>query len=336
MEDDENDAILLTRKLGGESASVSLLVAEGGDQAITYLTEAAGGVNLTAHPKPDLLLLDIRMPTPDGFDVLKFVRAHPVHHDLPAVVLSSSDLAADRCRAEELGADGYLVKDLHFIQVRQMLDALARAWMDPQLSPPAPATNANFERAFKAYQVNLVRHKTVMAESMNYIAQARTLQIRRRMLTGQILRALESRRVIASGGAFPGRDALATPPPAAPRALIVESNPVLLKALQRALAKCGLQVVTAANRAEGLRLLEQATTPFGIVVSALRFDHDTGNLDYLHELCALAGQARLLVTSGHILDDAEARWLDQHNVCFLPKPYDLPELLAALELPQPQ
>jgi CheY-like chemotaxis protein len=71
-----------------------------GEQAIQHLERA----------RPDLLLLDLKMPKLTGFDVLKWIQARPELSGLQVVVFSSSDLPEDKKRAKELGAKGYLVK----------------------------------------------------------------------------------------------------------------------------------------------------------------------------------------------------------------------------------
>jgi CheY-like chemotaxis protein len=56
------------------------------------------------EPCPALLLLDLNMPKANGFEVLEWIQSKDHLRDLPVVVLSSSDLDADKKRAQELGA----------------------------------------------------------------------------------------------------------------------------------------------------------------------------------------------------------------------------------------
>lgn len=59
---------------------------------------------------PKLLLLDLKMPKLDGFDVLTWIKSQPGLETLPVVVLSSSVVEEDQKRARELGARDYIVK----------------------------------------------------------------------------------------------------------------------------------------------------------------------------------------------------------------------------------
>lgn len=58
----------------------------------------------------DLVLLDIEMPYPNGFETLKLIRANPATHFLKVVFLTASSGAADVQKAAELDAVGYVKK----------------------------------------------------------------------------------------------------------------------------------------------------------------------------------------------------------------------------------
>lgn len=60
--------------------------------------------------KPDLVLLDVMMPKVSGFDVLDILRNTSETANLKVIMLTALSQEADRKRAEELGADDYLVK----------------------------------------------------------------------------------------------------------------------------------------------------------------------------------------------------------------------------------
>lgn len=60
--------------------------------------------------RPDIILLDIMMPKVDGFDVLDIIRNTPELANVKIVLLTALSQEADRKKAEQMGADDYLVK----------------------------------------------------------------------------------------------------------------------------------------------------------------------------------------------------------------------------------
>ena len=82
----------------------------------TYdVAEALGGqecLDLVEHSagKIDVVLLDIVMPGMDGFEVLRRRQKSEVFKKIPVIVLTMSDREEDRELAEQLGADGFLLK----------------------------------------------------------------------------------------------------------------------------------------------------------------------------------------------------------------------------------
>jgi len=75
------------------------------------------------------LLLDLKMPRKNGFEVIAWVRAQPGLKRLPIVVLSSSKEDPDINQAYELGANTYLVKPVKFDGLVEMMRALNRYWL---------------------------------------------------------------------------------------------------------------------------------------------------------------------------------------------------------------
>jgi|AraplaDrversion2_2_1032049.scaffolds.fasta_scaffold00286_26 CheY-like chemotaxis protein len=71
----------------------------------------------------DLVLLDLKLPKVDGFDVLARAGADERLARIPVIVLSTSALDSDVTRAAQLGAAGYIVKSIEFAEFRRALKA---------------------------------------------------------------------------------------------------------------------------------------------------------------------------------------------------------------------
>ena len=129
IDDDPNDTALLqaaTRKAG---VPFLLRNVEDGEQAIAYLNGAGLYRDRTLFPLPSLILLDLKMPRATGFEILKWIRAHPELGNLPVVVLSGSELQDDIRLAYSTGASSYLVKPLGFDALVSLVKNLDVAWL---------------------------------------------------------------------------------------------------------------------------------------------------------------------------------------------------------------
>ena len=119
VDDDPDLAFLLERGLSVSGISNwSFQFIEGGAAALEYLERVKAG----EADAPTLLLLDIKMPKVNGFDVLQWVNQNLP--GIPAIMLSSSELIEDRLRARDLGSRGYFSKANIFTELIEFL----RAW----------------------------------------------------------------------------------------------------------------------------------------------------------------------------------------------------------------
>lgn len=87
-----------------------LLVHRGHMQVMAATGDPERVVPLLREHRPDLLILDLRMPTTDGLSLLRRIRAEGC--DTPALILTMSDAEEDLAAALRAGAQGYLLKDM--------------------------------------------------------------------------------------------------------------------------------------------------------------------------------------------------------------------------------
>ena len=129
VEDDADDFALLKRASRKCGTPFSLQHAEDGDKAIAYLSGSGDYADRKEYPFPDLVLLDLRMPRLDGFEVLQWIRDNPATKTLPVVVLAGSSFRADIRRALELGANSYAAKPGKFEELQVLIDQIADVWL---------------------------------------------------------------------------------------------------------------------------------------------------------------------------------------------------------------
>lgn len=141
-DDSPADVELLLSLFSGLGWGEEVAVVGDGMEALDYLLHRGAYAAKRPEP-PGILLLDLKMPRMDGFEVLSLVRAHPQLKVLPVVVLTSSKAEADLCRCYELGANAYVVKPAVGPEFQAVLESLSAFWLRNNEPPPQILNLAN-------------------------------------------------------------------------------------------------------------------------------------------------------------------------------------------------
>lgn len=123
-EDDENDICLIRRAFLKTGFENPLRIVRNGEEAVAYLKGEPPFNDRKASPSPAIVLLDIKMPRMNGFEVLSWIREQPELNPLPVVMLTSSQESTDINQAYALGANSYLVKPASFARLVEMMSRL--------------------------------------------------------------------------------------------------------------------------------------------------------------------------------------------------------------------
>ena len=115
VDDDSIDRMFVVSSL--RKASDSLDVRECGDSSQAVAAARA--------QVPDVILLDINMPPPDGFEVLRQLRQDERFAGQAIYMMSGSTDPKDQARATDLGADGYLLKPASRDGYRELAETVA-------------------------------------------------------------------------------------------------------------------------------------------------------------------------------------------------------------------
>lgn len=102
VEDDETSRDVLSRRLAKHGF------------AVTVANDGAEGLMLARSQPPAVVLLDLRLPILDGWEVARRLKADPETRHVPIIALSAHALAEDRVRALAAGCDAYLSKPVDF------------------------------------------------------------------------------------------------------------------------------------------------------------------------------------------------------------------------------
>ncbi|HMJ66215.1 MAG TPA: response regulator [Candidatus Binatia bacterium] len=145
VEDSEDDILLLSMTL--RQANIPWRIANAlpdGEQAIAWLEQAYLSGAPESRCEIDLLLVDLKMPRKDGFDVLRWVKTR-----LPGrfriVVFSSSLVLSDIARARELGADFYYIKPVSSEERLEVVRHLEHSLFSSELPWNEDETTRHFE-----------------------------------------------------------------------------------------------------------------------------------------------------------------------------------------------
>jgi two-component system response regulator len=142
VEDDPADAFLVAREFQNTPAHIQVRHVADGREAIRYLLGEAEYADRDTHPRPNVILLDLKLPGFDGFDFLEWLRSKPAGdlRLIPVIIMSSSDLQADVKRAYALGANSYICKPIKWDLFKERIKLLGIYWSAHVEKPEIPPT----------------------------------------------------------------------------------------------------------------------------------------------------------------------------------------------------
>ncbi len=126
--EDSNDDIELTLAAFTESGFANKIdVVKDGEEALDYLFYR-GNYKTREKNTPAFVLLDIKMPKLDGIEVLRIIRESEEYKNLPIVMLTSSQMESDVMNSYKLGANGFVVKPIDFIEFVKAIKGIGYFW----------------------------------------------------------------------------------------------------------------------------------------------------------------------------------------------------------------
>jgi CheY-like chemotaxis protein len=106
---------------------------QGGSELYQYMVmQSSDGYT---GKRPSLIIMDLNLPTLDGYELLKLIRQTPANaftewRSLPVVMLSGSSRQQDVNRCYQAGANSFFVKPVDFEKLRQLLETICHYWVD--------------------------------------------------------------------------------------------------------------------------------------------------------------------------------------------------------------
>jgi CheY-like chemotaxis protein len=129
VEDDPDHELLTIRALKKSNLANDIRVAHDGEEALGLLF-GEGAI------RPQVVLLDLKLPKVDGLEVLRRIRQTDATRLLPVVVLTSSDEERDVVRSYQLGVNSYIRKPVNFTDFAEATRQLGMYWLVLNECPP--------------------------------------------------------------------------------------------------------------------------------------------------------------------------------------------------------
>jgi two-component system response regulator len=129
VEDNPDDQELTLRALKKNNISNRIVVAQDGVEALDYLFCAGTYADRDINEQPQMVLLDLKLPKVDGFEVLRKLRADNRTRLLPVIILTSSKEQQDIVNGYGLGANSYVRKPVDFQQFVEAVQQLGLYWL---------------------------------------------------------------------------------------------------------------------------------------------------------------------------------------------------------------
>jgi CheY-like chemotaxis protein len=135
VEDNIAHAKIISHILKNAPGVINITHLTDGDVALDYVHGRGGFGDRFHYPRPELILLDLRMPRLDGIDVLKGIKADDEIRIIPVVVLTTSNQQEDVNTCYRLGANAYVVKPLEHGDFLRRIREIHAFWTTAA-SPP--------------------------------------------------------------------------------------------------------------------------------------------------------------------------------------------------------
>jgi CheY-like chemotaxis protein len=114
VEDNEDNVYMLTQRLTRHGFEVSIA------------SDGAQGIEMARREKPDLILMDLGLPSLDGWTATRYLKQVPDTRNIPILALSAHTMPGDREKALDAGCDDYDAKPIVFERLLAKIDRLIR------------------------------------------------------------------------------------------------------------------------------------------------------------------------------------------------------------------
>ena len=129
-EDDDDDCLLVREAMRESKQPHDLRIVRDGQELLDYLRRRGEYEQSPQAPRPDLILLDLKMPRKDGREALSEIKADPRLRSIPIVVFTTSTARDDIGFCYRMGVNSYITKPPTFRGLVDLLSTLSKYWFE--------------------------------------------------------------------------------------------------------------------------------------------------------------------------------------------------------------
>jgi len=132
VEDNPNDVTIIKRAMRKSDVKCELYFASDGAEALDALYQTG---EFADTPRPDLILLDLRLPKVGGLEVLAKIKEDEHLRRIPVIVLTESEREEDMVKAYDSGAASYMTKPVDSKDFERLIQTVQDYWRIARIAP---------------------------------------------------------------------------------------------------------------------------------------------------------------------------------------------------------
>jgi len=135
VDDDRYSVEFILEALTNHNLGYRVKVFRDGGEVLNYLFPAEENNRNDSYGPPKVIILDLKLPKVNGFEVLRSVRASEKTQIIPVVVFTSSTDDGDRVESYTLGANSYIVKPFDYDSFVNTAAEIGIYWTSQNMPP---------------------------------------------------------------------------------------------------------------------------------------------------------------------------------------------------------
>ena len=135
-DDDGEDCVLVGDALRETGHPCNLHFVRNGEELFDFLRNEGEYAEGAKTPRPDLILLDLKMPRKDGRETLCDLKSDPQWSEIPVIVLTTSTAGDDVDFCYRAGVNSYVTKPTSYRRLVEILKSITHYWFEVAVLPP--------------------------------------------------------------------------------------------------------------------------------------------------------------------------------------------------------